>query len=43
MNMDYLKAFEMARLSKDDNYGAEGDEADIEGLNIEMDELEDPE
>ena len=43
MNMDHVKAFEMARQSKDEVDGTEGDEADIDGLNVEIDEQEDPE
>jgi hypothetical protein len=36
-------AFEMARQSNDEDDGTEEDEADIDGLNIEIDELEDHE
>ena len=43
MNIDYVKAFEMDRKSKVEDDGTEGDEADIDGLNIEIDELEDHE
>jgi hypothetical protein len=38
MNMDYVKAFEMARQSKDEVDGTEGDEVDIDGYIIEINE-----
>ena len=41
--MDYLKAFEMARQSKDEDDGTEGYEVDIDGYIIEINELDNPE
>jgi hypothetical protein len=43
MNMDHVKAFEMARQSKDEVDGTEGDEVDIDGYIIEINELDNPE
>jgi hypothetical protein len=37
-----VKAFEMDRQSKVEDDGTEEDEADIDGLIIEIDELENP-
>ena len=41
--MYYVKAFEMDRQSKDEVDGTEGDEVDIDGYIIEMNELDNPE
>ena len=41
--MDYVKAFEMDRQSKDEDDGTEGDEADIDGYIIGINELDNPE
>jgi hypothetical protein len=43
MSLDHVKAFEMARQSKDEVDGTEGDEVDIDGYIIEINELDNPE